>query len=148
MPLILRKATMDDRYLLLRWRYQLDDEPWAVPGSALVERDDHELWLARWIWMMGDYGDRVGLFIAMERGFPVGTGRITESPNPHDCRIHYMIDVAHRRKGLGLALVKALVEKATHEMKYTTVQAHIHRENRASLMCAVMGGVNAVGFLK
>ncbi len=58
-----------------------------------------------------------------------------------------MIAPEHRRKGFGKQLVHALAHKAKDEMGYHTVGAEIARQNAASITCAIVGGVNSIGFL-
>jgi len=155
----LRPATMDDRDILRQWRNDLNAERLTsiVPPPSEVTWQEHETWLALWIykmWRRESPNDRMreGLFMAIdsERGL-IGTGRITtpflHGPIVSGCLIHYTVAPEHRKKGLGTQLVRALVDEARVKMGYGTVGAQIHRANIASLKCALMGGVTAVEFL-
>ena len=149
---------MDDRDLLLMWRNDMEAERlvYSVP-PAEVTMQEHEVWLSNWICKMWRKESRdskmtEGLFLAInsETQETIGTGRITANFNSRlssMCLIHYTVAPTCRKQGYGAKVVRALVDKAKDEMGYSTIGAKIHRENTASLKCALTGGVNAVEFL-
>ena len=127
----LRYATMEDADLLRRCRPELEVTPEA-----------HADWMSRTM-------TRDKLFVAELGGVAIGTGRISDWPNaalPQSCEIHYALLPGWRHQGHGVALVRALVARAK-ELGYVTVGAHIRRDNRPSLLCAINGGVHSVELL-
>ena len=133
----LRPATASDRDILFMWRQEYDP----------VTEAEHNAWLAKWIETMS-LCSYEGLFIAEIDGVAIGTGRITMviTGGRSPAAVHYYIVPSLRQNGHGTELVKRLTEKAKW-MGYREVVARIKRENRASLHCALMGGVTAVTFL-
>lgn len=160
MSLTLRPATMDDSDFLFTLR---NDPLTRAMSSSMepIERAHHEIWLERWL-NKRDLIAHEGIYIAEVTGtyygipdskefkktIPVGTGRIERSWSAlslkmDSCRLGYSIDPALRGNGYGKQLVAALVKEA-QRMGYCSICCRIRRENISSLMCAVMGGVNAV----
>ncbi len=131
----LRKATMDDRDLLLVWRNSYKP----------VDVEEHTLWMSGWMAIMA-LDETQGLFVAECDGMPVGTGRIEDTKSLGVCVIHYFIAEEQRWKGYGTQLVRALTDQA-EAWGYDNIVAQIVRGHRASLYCAMEGGATSVEFL-
>lgn len=141
--MILRPATFDDEKLLFDWRNDpsvLETSSSGMPCSI----EGHHAWMNR---VMLD--NETFLYIAEVDGLPVGQGRIERawkaiSPKMDSCFIGYSIGKEYRRRGYGTALVRELVRIAKTERGYHTVGARIKRSNMASVIVAIVAGVNSI----
>jgi RimJ/RimL family protein N-acetyltransferase len=91
--LVLRRATIEDASLLLEWRNDRGTRN-ASHNTDEISRDDHLAWLER---TLGDTTRQ--LFIAEERGSPVGTVRVDLDNGIHELAW----TVAPNARGRGVA---------------------------------------------
>lgn len=133
----LRTATFHDSSLLLGWR----NDPLAVRFSLtqrMVDPAEHERWFAT-----GIANPATTIWIAEERGEAIGQMRI----DAHDGIGTVSIGVApgHRGRGLGTAMLAALVAEIGENPQIEHLRAVIRPENVASLIAFERNGFRRMG---
>lgn len=99
-PVTLRRATMDDAARLLAWRNDPQTRAMSVSASE-VTGDEHRAFLAASV----DSADR-SLFVAEDRGRPIGTVRLDREPDGTST-VSLTVAPEERRKGYATALLRA-----------------------------------------
>lgn len=129
----LRLATTADAAMLLAWR----NDPLTRQQSRsteLVALGQHIGWLES---VLADAGRR--LFVGEVGGVAVGTGRLDVLPDAR-VEVSWTIAPEHRGRGLGTALVAALVAAAQREFPGATLYAEIKDDNAPSQAVATRAG--------
>jgi len=140
----LRPATEDDAGRLLAWRNDPDAVRFSVTGLP-VDPAGHAAWIARSI---ADPGTR--LWIAEDAGTAVGQVRVDIADAVGTVSIGVAPD--HRGRGIGTAILLAMVDAIEPDESVRTLRALVHPENAPSLRVFERAGFNrtvelAQGFL-
>jgi RimJ/RimL family protein N-acetyltransferase len=130
--LTLRKATLADSGLLLRWRNDLEAIAMSTTSRAVTEAE-HDRWFVKTLTDI-----TVHLYVAedpidygpSQPWLPVGMGRINEERGV--AILSYSVDANYRGQGYGGELVAALTAKA-YELGFTSIQAVVRHANTASI---------------
>ena len=121
----LRRATGRDADLLFEWRNDPDAVRFSVTGQT-VSPSDHAAWISRRI---ADPGTR--LWIAEEAGEAVGQVRV--DIEGAEGTVSIGVAAGRRGRGLGTAILEAMVVELEHDGSVRRLRALVHAENRASL---------------
>jgi len=128
----LRSARMEDAELLLSWRN--DPVTRSFSRNALpVDRTEHLEWLRR---TLEDPARK--LFIAEERGVPVGTVRADFDGRAHE--LSWTVAPEARGRSVGRRMVQLLVRRAGGPLR-----AQIKASNSASIRIAETAGMHLAG---
>ena len=133
-PFHVRPATLDDAPSVWHWRETLP--PTAMTGGANPPLDQHLTWFAQAL----QSPDR-RLFMA-GGDTPFGHARLDFEPDRKSATVSILLAPDARGKGLGLRLLGQLDTCARHA-GITTLDAHIHPDNAASLALFRAAGYHA-----
>ena len=129
--LSLRRATLDDAALLLKWR----NDPATRANSrnkGEVSANEHATWLASTL-----ANEHRRLLVAEHKGRPVGQVRLDK----HGSTAEVSITVAPESRGGGLSsLLLRAAESSGLELGVTTLLAEIHPDNQASIRAFKLAG--------
>lgn len=121
----LRRATVDDANRLMEWRNDPDAVRFSVSGTW-IEKEEHERWLrahledpATRLWIAEEAGQAVGQ-VRVETEGAVGVVSIAVAPG-------------HRGRGLGSAILRAMLSEMGRDRTIQTLKATVHPDNVASL---------------
>jgi UDP-2,4-diacetamido-2,4,6-trideoxy-beta-L-altropyranose hydrolase len=120
----LRDATDLDGPLLLAWRNDPDAVRFSITARAVTPAE-HAVWLAA---RLADPDTR--LWVAMEDGRPVGQVRVDISDATGTVSIG--IAPAHRGRGIGSAVLRAMLAEVERDPRVRRLRAVAHAENMAS----------------
>lgn len=121
----LQVATNEDSARFIAWRNDPDAVHFSVSGAP-VELVEHERWYAA---RLKDPGAR--LWIAEEDGTAVGQVRVDTDNGVGVVSIAVAPD--QRGRGLGSAILRAMLVEASRERITQTLRATVHPDNVASL---------------
>jgi len=134
---VLRPATPADRALLLEWRNDKDVVRFSLSGRP-VAAAGHASWLAA---RLAEAAPR--LWIAEEAKEPVGQVRVDLEDETGTVSIS--VAPAHRGRGVGSAMLRALVIEMEADVAVRILLALVHRENTASLRSFDRAGFSDTG---
>jgi RimJ/RimL family protein N-acetyltransferase len=134
---ILRAATDLDAPLLLEWRNDPDAVRFSVTGRGVTPAE-HASWLAA---RLADPDTR--LWIAEEDGEAVGHVRVDVRNGTGTVSIG--IAPAHRGRGIGSAVLEAMLVEIERDSLVRRLQATAHAENTASVRAFVRAGFQRRG---
>lgn len=123
---ILRKATLADAKVLLRWRNDAATMAGAGQGAP-ISFEEHVEWFASY----GQAGRH--LYVAYWRHLVIGTGRIDK--DFETAWLFWTVAPEHRGRGYGRRLIKSLVQEA-RVLGYRSLGAKIRASNAISLKLA------------
>lgn len=136
--LALRRAGPADSHTLWEWRNAPDVRATAFSPDP-ISWEDHERWFARKI------ADPLCLlFIAEDDEAPLGQIRFDVGEGGTEAEISVSVQRAHRRRGVGTALIEEGIQAAAAE-GLRTVHAYIKPENEASVRAFVRAGFVSAG---
>lgn len=121
----LRGAVDDDARRLLVWRNDVDAVRFSVSGRP-VTAEDHKRWFAS---RRDDPQGR--LWIAEEGGTPVGQVRVDVTDGVGVVSV--AVAPEHRRRGIGSAILRAMVAEITADDGVRTLRAVVHPDNAQSI---------------
>jgi RimJ/RimL family protein N-acetyltransferase len=126
-PLVtLRGARDDDAERLLEWRNDADAVRFSVSGQS-VTGEDHARWFAT-----RRQDPRVHLWIAEVDGTPVGQVRVDDE-NDGVGVVSVGVAPAHRGRGIGSAVLRAMVATVTADTTVRVLRALVHPDNAQSI---------------
>ena len=108
-PLIaLSPACLDDAPFLLAIRNHPETRRGSFSEDAITQ-EEHQAWLT----VALASPDRCRLFIGIERGLPIGMGRLNLDSDRGEAEISVTVHWDHQGRGVGTALIEALAREAT-----------------------------------
>jgi RimJ/RimL family protein N-acetyltransferase len=126
-PLVtLRSARDADVERLLEWRNDADAIRFSVSGRH-VSGADHARWFAT-----RRHDPRVHLWIAEVDGTPVGQVRVDDGSDGVGV-VSVAVAPAHRGRGIGSEILRALVTTVTADTTVRVLRAHVHPDNVQSI---------------
>jgi RimJ/RimL family protein N-acetyltransferase len=120
----LRQARDEDMDRLREWRNDPEAVRFSVSGTP-VTAEEHATWFAT---RRRDPAARI--WIAEEEGSPVGQVRLDVEDGVGSVSI--AIAPAHRRRGVGSSVLRAVLEAAANDPKIQTLRALTHPDNLPS----------------
>ena len=136
-PVTLRRATREDRDLLLAWRNDPVTRA-ASFNSDEVTPDEHDEWLVRKL------ADRdCALLVAEDEGEPVGQVRFDR--RGATAEVDIAVAPARRGRGLGTELLRLAAPTARRALGVERVTARVKHDNAASLRAFEKAGFERTG---
>lgn len=132
--LFMRRATLGDSLQLYKWRNSEDVRIYSR-NSELISFADHEKWLEHKL-----AGSESDIYIFSTNGQPCGTTRLDFIGQSH-WEISVTVDSEFRKLGLGKLMIEETCKNAVRDLNANVIEAHIHRENIASI-----GLFQSIGF--
>jgi UDP-2,4-diacetamido-2,4,6-trideoxy-beta-L-altropyranose hydrolase len=133
----LRPATDRDAGLLIEWRNDPDAIRFSVTGRG-VTPDEHRHWLSA---RLADPSTR--LWIAEQGGTPVGQVRVDMAAGTGTVSVG--IAPAHRGRGIGSAVLQAMVIEIERETVARELRAIVNADNPASIRAFERAGFHRGG---
>ena len=134
----LRPAGEEDSERVMAWRNDPDAVRFSVTGRP-VTSEEHRAWFAR----LRSHGSRSHLWIAEERGAPVGQVRVDVDGDVGTVSIAVAPD--RRGQGLGTAMLRAVSGQAPGALALTRLVALVRVDNPASLRAFEAAGFHRAG---